>query len=132
MQLIREINDGFKIQNPKDVLKYVEEFKDEDREHFIALGLDTNNKVMYRDIVSIGTLNSGVVHPREVFKKAIINSVNSIIVLHNHPSGTTTPSKEDIEVSKKLKSAGDILDIKVIDFLILTTEGLFSYSTNID
>ncbi|MDP2684940.1 MAG: JAB domain-containing protein [bacterium] len=127
MKLIREINDNYKITEPEHTLKYLKEFQKEDREFFIVLGLDTQNKVLYRDVVSIGTLNCILIHPREVFKSAIMKSVNSIIIAHNHPSGSQDPSKEDLEVLETLKSGADILDIKILDALIITSEGVFSF-----
>lgn len=126
MELVREINDGFKITKAEHILKYVEEFRREDREHFVVLGLDTGNKVLYRDVVSIGTLNSSIVHPREVFKKACINSANKIFIVHNHPSGNLEPSEEDREIFRRLKEAGKILDIKVLDSVIIGRDGLYS------
>lgn len=126
MELIREVNEDYVINSMTDCLKYLEEFRKEDREYFIVLGLDTQNKVLYRDVVSIGTLNSAIIHPREIFKTAIIKSANSIIISHNHPSGNTNPSKEDREVYIKLKKAGEILDIKVLDSIIITPNDILS------
>jgi len=125
MELVREINDN-PIKNPMDVNKYLEEFKNEDREHFIVIGLDTKNKPCYREITALGTLNSTLVHPREVFKKAIIMSCNTIIIAHNHPSGDLKPSSEDLEVTKKLKQAGDLLGIKLLDHIIVSNKGFKS------
>ena len=122
MNLIREINDGQIIKNQEDTRKYLSEFKNEDREFFIVLGLDTQNKVLYREVVAIGTLNKTIIHPREVFKTAITKSVHSIIIAHNHPSGTTNPSKEDQDMTKKLKACGELLDIKLLDSIIITSK----------
>jgi len=127
MKLIREIQENYIITKPEDTLKYLNEFKHEDREFFIVLGLDTGNKVMYREVVSIGTLNSALVHPREVFKGAVLKSANSIIIAHNHPSGKTEASNEDIQVMETLKSAGNILQIKLLDALIITKDTIISY-----
>ena len=122
MEIMREINDGKTLNNIKDVLPYLEGMGKLDREHLVVLGLDSKNKVIYREIVSIGTLNSTLMHPREVFKGAIVHSANVIIIAHNHPSGDLTPSKEDIEIGKRIKDAGDLLDIKVVDLVILGGE----------
>lgn len=119
MQLIREIQEEYIISNSSDVYKYLKEFINEDREYFIVLGLDSKNKVLYREIVSIGTLNSGLVHARETFKKAIIMSCNAIIIAHNHPSGDPTPSDEDVRVKNKIEEAGEVLGIKVLDCIII-------------
>ena len=118
MEIIREI-EGEPIKHSKDVEKWLTEFQNQDREHFIVIGLNTKNEPVYREIVSIGTLNTTLVHPREVFKKAIIMSCNSIIIAHNHPSGDIIPSKEDIEVHKKLIESSKILDIKILDCFII-------------
>jgi len=120
MEIIREINTKYKIKDPKDVYKYLDEFKNQDREMFIVIGLDTDNKPCYREINSMGTLNSSLIHPREVFKKAIIMSCNSIIIAHNHPSGNIEPSEEDIQITNKLKQAGEIIGIKLLDHIIIT------------
>jgi len=122
MEIVREIT-GDKISSPQDVYKYLEEFKNQDREHLIVIGLDSNNSPCYREIVAIGTLNSTLFHPREIFKKAIIMSANSIIVAHNHPSGNLEPSEEDLRVSKRLNECGELLGIKVLDNLAISSKG---------
>jgi len=119
MKIIRELTGDYTINNAKDVYKYLEEFKNQDREHFIVIGLDSKNKPCYREIVHIGTLNKTVIHPREVFKKAIMMSSNSLIIAHNHPSGDTAPSQEDIKVTNDLKKCGEILQINLLDHIII-------------
>ena len=119
MEIIREIDDNVVIKKSDDVKRYLQEFIKEDREYLIVLGLDSKNKVLYREIAGIGTLNTALIHPREVYKKAIITSANSIIIAHNHPSGDTTPSKEDIHTKKELKKAGKIIGIPLLDFIII-------------
>jgi len=119
MEIIREIQNSKPIKIASDAYNYLEEFKNQDREHFIVIGLDSKNKPIYREIAHIGTLNSTIMHPREVFKKAIIMSCNRIIVAHNHPSGDLEPSEEDIEITERLKDAGTLLGIEVLDHLII-------------
>ena len=131
MEIIREIKEDYMITKAEDVYNYLEEFKNEDREHFIVVGLDTKNKPCYREIVSMGTLNSSLIHPREVFKKAIMMSCNSIIIAHNHPSGDTKPSKEDIEATRKLKKAGEIIQIPILDHVIIGSD-YYSMKENLD
>ncbi|MDO9578996.1 MAG: JAB domain-containing protein [Bacteroidales bacterium] len=126
MKLIREINDNNQIKTFRDCEKYLKEFEEEDREFFIVLGLDTKNKILYRDVVTIGTLNSSLVDVRGTFKTAILRSANSIIIAHNHPSGCNIPSEEDKKVFRELKKAGKLLGIKVIDSLIITKNNLNS------
>jgi DNA repair protein RadC len=117
---------GFKvkIKNAEDVYNY---FKDtlanKNKEHFIALFLDTKNRIIGEEVVSVGTLNSSIIHPREVFSPAIKASANAIVLVHNHPSGDCKPSKEDEEVTKMLNEAGKILGIKVLDHVIVGKDG---------
>ncbi|MDW7726869.1 MAG: DNA repair protein RadC [Candidatus Methanoperedens sp.] len=96
--------------------------QDFQKEHFIALYLNTRNRVVKKEVISIGTLNANVVHPREVFRTAISVSAAHIIVAHNHPSGDPTPSKEDITITKKLVEAGKIIGIEVLDHVIIGDE----------
>ncbi len=111
---------------PKDASVIAEDFlKGVDREHFVVMCLDTKNKVNAINTVSIGGLNSCPVHPREVFKAAILSNSASIILVHNHPTGDTTPSREDKEVSKRLVEAGEILGIGVFDHIIVGENGKF-------
>ena len=91
-----------------------------DREQFAALHLDAKNQLLSCEIVSTGTLSSALVHPREVFKAAILQNAAAIIVAHNHPSGDELPSKEDLVLMTRLRSAGELLGVSVIDFLIVT------------
>ena len=112
--------DRVTIRSPKDVADYLmEDLRHLKQEHFLALLLDTKNNVIAKEIISIGTLNASIIHPREVYKPAIKKSVSAIIAVHNHPSGDPTPSREDIEVTKRLKEAGDILGIDLLDHVII-------------
>lgn len=116
-------NKNFKdivFDRPKSIADfYYEYYLFDDREKFCVLLLDTKNQPISNILVSMGTLNSSLVHPREVFKPAIKKSANSIVLVHNHPSGNPTPSAEDIQVTKRLKESGDILGIKVLDHIII-------------
>ena len=91
----------------------------EDREHFYIVLLNNKNMVIGKELISIGDLNSSIVNPREVFKKAIKKSAKSIILVHNHPSGNPDPSKADIMVTRRLIDAGEILDINVLDLSLI-------------
>jgi len=118
-QILREINDDYKINEPKDIYeKYLKEYGDEDREHFIVIGLDNKNKVVYREIANIGIINSCMISAGTTFRKAIIMNCNSIIIAHNHPSQDLEPSTEDYTIYKELKKAGKILQIEVLDALV--------------
>ncbi len=109
-----------KIRNAEDVFNYFrEELENKKKEYFYALLLDSKNKIIKKELVSIGTLDSSLVHPREIFKGAIKNSAASIILVHNHPSGDPEPSQQDIEVTKEIVKAGQVLNIKVLDHVII-------------
>jgi len=108
------------IKSPEDAAGLVmEEMRYLDREHFCALILNAKNHVMAKENISIGTLNSSSVHPRELFKAAIRRSAAAIILIHNHPSGDPAPSSEDLEVTAKLVEAGKIVGIQVLDHIII-------------
>lgn len=98
-----------------------------DKEEFRVLHLDTRNRVIRDEVVSVGTLNSSLIHPREVFKNAIKESANAVIFVHNHPSGDVSPSKEDIEITERLFKVGELLDIKVLDHVIVGREGWYGF-----
>ncbi|MDO7786259.1 RadC family protein [Desulforamulus aquiferis] len=108
------------IRCPEDVCSLVmEELRDLDREFFQALLLNTKNQVISRETISIGTLNASMVHPRELYKIAIRRSAAAVILVHNHPSGDPTPSREDISLTKRLIEAGEIIGIDVLDHIII-------------
>jgi len=108
------------VKNPSDIAShYISKLKDLKKEHFIAVFLDSKNKIIKDEVISIGTLNSSLVHPREVFKEAIKCSANSIILVHNHPSGSVEASDEDYRVNKILIETGNLVGIKVLDHLIV-------------
>ncbi len=109
----------------------LEQEHDKGKEHFWILGLNTKNVVQYADLVSLGSLSSSVVHPRETFRLAVMKATANIIIGHNHPSGDTRPSQEDILLTKRLCQAGEILGIKVLDHVIIGSEGKhFSFRDN--
>ena len=109
-----------RISSPKDVVELLRNFLEgADREQFITCCMDTKNQPTSINIVSVGTINSSLVHPREVFKTAILGNSSSIIVAHNHPSGDPLPSKEDIDITQRLKEAGKIIGIDLIDHVII-------------
>lgn len=108
------------FNNPKSIAEYFYYYyKHTTIEKFNILMLDTKNKLIARNTISIGTINSTIVHPREVFKNAIKKSANSIILVHNHPSGDPRPSEEDIKITKRLKEVGEIMGIMVLDHIII-------------
>jgi len=110
----------------KDLLQS-EDPIDRDKEHFWVFHLDSRNKIKFVELVALGILNSSLVHPREVFTRAVGDRSAQVIVAHNHPSGDPTPSEDDITVTKRLVKAGDILGIEVLDHLVITEKGFTSF-----
>ncbi|MCE8422553.1 MAG: DNA repair protein RadC [Candidatus Methanoperedens sp.] len=109
-----------KINSPEDVYRRLyPRLREQKKESFIELCLDTKNQILKEEVISVGSLNANIVHPREVFKTALAESAAHIIVAHNHPSGDPTPSREDIEITKKLVDAGKIIGIDVLDHMII-------------
>ncbi len=107
------------VKSPKDVAAVVgSRFRGKKKEHFLALFLDTRSRLIKVSEISVGSLDTSVVHPREVFKEALAASAASVIFAHNHPSGDTTPSEEDIGLSKRLAEAGQIMGVDVLDHVI--------------
>lgn len=97
------------------------------KEHFFVVLLDARSKVKLIDVVSVGTINASLVHPREVFIRAIAESASSLLIVHNHPSGDHEPSDADISVTRRLAEAGTLVGIELIDHLILTTCSYYSF-----
>lgn len=117
-----------KIQAPEDLAQiFIPLLKDEVKENFIVVCLNTSNQIIKYDKISIGNLNSSVVHPREVFKVAIENNSANIFLIHNHPSGNPEPSREDVAITKKLVEAGKILEINVFDHIIIAGDSYTSF-----
>ena len=117
-----------KITSPEDIANlFIPLLRDELKEKFIVVCLNSANKIIKQETISTGSLNSSIVHPREVFKVAIESSSASIILIHNHPSGNPEPSNEDIAITKKIVEAGKIIDIQVFDHLIIAGGGFTSF-----
>lgn len=112
--------DTFQATDPESVAEYLmEELRYKEKEYFKIINLDTKNRIISERIISMGSLNETIVHPREVFKEAILDSANGIILAHNHPSGDPAPSEEDIILTRRLAESGDILGIKILDHIVL-------------
>ena len=117
-----------KITSPEDVANiFLPLLKDELNEHFYVVCLNSANKIIRIEKISTGSLDSSIVHPREVFKVAIENSAKSIILVHNHPSGNTDPSNEDIAITKKLVEISKLMEIPVFDHLIIAERSYSSF-----
>ena len=109
-----------RISTPQDIANILmPKFRYEVKEHFIIIVLDTKNQVVAMPTISVGTLNTSLVHPREVFNEALKYPTSSIILAHNHPSGDSSPSTEDINITNRLVKCGKILDIEVLDHIII-------------
>jgi DNA repair protein RadC len=115
------------ILSPKDVWDQLKDIRDNKKEHFIVFFLDARNQEIKREIVSIGSLNANLVHPREVFEPAVRYLAAQVIVAHNHPAGDAEPSDHDLEVTKRLKEAGEVLGIELVDHIIVTKTNYTSF-----
>ncbi len=133
LELGRRIASSFRLEtrsisSPKDVADYLmEEMRYYQKEYFKAVFLNTKNQVISTEIISIGSLNSSIVHPREIFCAAVKKASASVILVHNHPSGDPTPSREDIEVTKRIVQAGEIIGVSVLDHLIIGEGRYYSF-----
>ncbi|WP_411502719.1 JAB domain-containing protein [Brevibacillus centrosporus] len=129
LQMVRESSLLYpqrRIRMAKDAVGLFQAFLQEsDREQFFLICLNVKNEPTAIHTVSIGSLDSSIVHPRETFKAAVLANASSIIVAHNHPSGDPTPSQPDLEVTKRLQEAGELLGIPVLDHIIVGTEGAY-------
>ena len=110
---------GTKYTSAQQVFDTFRYLQSETKEHFLSLHLDGKNRILCVDRVSIGSLNQSIVHPREVFKNSLLSSAAALILIHNHPSSDPTPSAEDLSITKRLKEAGDILGIRILDHIII-------------
>ena len=122
IQLVKESKPikAYQIRSSEDAYRFVKhEISVFDREAFYVITLNSKNKVLGINMVSLGSLTSSLVHPREVFKSAILQNSASIILIHNHPSGDPAPSQDDIEITQRLKVVGDSLGIKILDHIIV-------------
>ena len=138
-ELSRRINNQImslnetKITNSSLVFEYYKnKIGDKNQEYFYCLYLNTAKKVIKDKLLFIGTVNKSVVHPREIFKEAYLLSASGIICVHNHPAGSVFPSKEDINLTKKLVEIGELLDVKIIDHVIITNNNYYSFFENND
>ncbi len=117
-----------KLSSPTEVVEFFSaELNESKVEKFIAVLLNTKNEIINWDVISIGSLNASIVHPREVFNRAIKRSAASLIVVHNHPSGHIDPSREDINITKRLFEAGQLIGIPLIDHIIIGRDKYYSF-----
>jgi len=116
-----------RIKFPQDLIPHLSGFSSDSVENFLGVSLDGSHKVISVNQVSKGTVNRSIVHPREVFKQAILDNAVAVIIAHNHPSSTLDPSTEDIDVTSRLKEAGELIGIPVLDHLIIHGNSYFSF-----
>lgn len=118
-----------RILSPRDVFEELKDIRSSRKEHFVVFFLDARNQQIRREIISVGTVNASLVHPREVFEPAVRHTAVQVIVAHNHPSGDKEPSAEDIDVNKRLVAAGALLGIQIIDHVIVTSCEFLSFKS---
>lgn len=119
--------DGRLVKAPGDAFEIVKgDLMDADREQVVAIHLDTKLKVLQMERVAIDSLNSAIIHPREVFKSAILANAYGVMLVHNHPSGDCTPSEEDRAITRKVAAAGEVLGIQLVDHIIIGGTGFCS------
>ncbi len=115
------------IRSAEDVVAQAVYMRDKKREHLMAIYLNARNEMIYKKPMFIGTLNANLVHPREIFALALEKNAASVILAHNHPSGDSEPSEDDLEITKRLTEAGKIMGIDVLDHIIITRNKTFSF-----
>ena len=116
------------LDSPEAVADYLQKkIGKEKKEHFVILCLDTRNNLIKINNISIGTLNANLVHPREIFQEALKQNAASVILVHNHPSGDSEPSEDDLEITKRIIEAGKVMGIDVLDHIIITKNKVFSF-----
>lgn len=111
-------------------LLMLEDVIEQDKEHFYVMLLDIRSRIKMVEVVFVGTLTSSLVHPRETFRRAIAEGAASIIIAHNHPSGEVDPSDEDTKVTKQMFEAGQVLGITMLDHIVFSKDGFFSFRDN--
>jgi len=124
------IKNHSQIRNIEDIVRELNEFKDKKQEYFIAIYLDGADRIIEKRVITIGILDKTLIHPREVFAPAVEMRAANIIVAHNHPSGELSPSENDIIITRKLKEAGEILGIDLMEHIIISKRGYFSFYEN--
>lgn len=118
------------VHTAKDALIYLEYFRSRRQEYLIALSLDSANRLITRRIITIGLLDTALAHPREIFAGAIEDRAASVVIAHNHPSGDTSPSKQDITMTQQVAAAGIVLGVPLKDHIIIASKGYYSFSGN--
>lgn len=124
------------ITNPQDISKILQAWLktvdavEKEKEHFFVVSLNVRSKIKNIDLVSVGMVDGVLVHPREVFRRAILEASTQILVAHNHPSGVCIPSEEDIRVTERLRQTGDIVGISLVDHIVFAESDFYSFADN--
>ncbi len=126
----RSLHLKVRVQQPSDILPFVRNYAMSNKEHFLAITLNGSHEIIQIHVVSVGTLNRTLIHPREIFAEAIKESASAMVVCHNHPSGNCEPSDEDILTTETLLEASKILGISLLDHIIIDCENYFSFKEN--
>ena len=126
-EITNYLKTGTRFTAPRQVFDTFSFLMKETKEMFITLHLDGKNRIIVMDLVSIGSLNQSIVHPREVFKTACLSNAAALILIHQHPTGDPSPSSEDIAITRRLKEAGEIMGIKVLDHIIIGQDDYLSF-----
>lgn len=119
--------EGVKIETPADVLPLIRHYADRKQEHFLAISINGANEVLNVRVVSIGLIDRSPIHPREVFADVLTDRASGVIVAHNHPSGSLEPSSADMETTRQLRQAGEIIGIELLDHVIFNRSSYFSF-----
>jgi len=126
--VVRGREDRLQFQGPADVARYlIPQFGDRQVEHFGVVLLDSKRRLLRTAVLSIGTLDGSLAHPRDIYREAALGGAAGVVVFHNHPSGDPTPSRDDVELTERLRAAGEIVGIDLLDHIILAETRYFSF-----
>ena len=117
-----------RITSAQDAFTLLHDYTAKEKEHFLLVTLDGASHVVEKRVIHIGTLNQSMVHPREVFRPAILNNAAGVIISHNHPSGTLEASRADIQITQRLKEVAKLVGIELLDHVILSSQGYYSFA----
>ena len=131
LQMVQEKAESYnnnRITSAEDVYAVLHEYASKEKEHFITITLDGASNIIQKRVIHIGTLNQSLVHPREVFRPAILDNAAGVIIVHNHPSGTLEASRADIQITSRLKEVAKVIGIELLDHVIISKLGYYSFS----
>lgn len=118
------------LKRPRDVLPFVQRYSMENKEHFLCITLNGGHEILQLRVISVGTVNQTLVHPRDIYSDAVKDNAAAIVVCHNHPSGNCQPSQADIELTHRIQAASDLLGIPLLDHIIFSSSSYFSFIEN--